>query len=640
MSLTAMPVPATRPAGSGCGCGGGGSGGCGGGSCGCGGATVGQPAFVRPRFFAGQLLTEDDLELLSTYVTGKNRLHDRHLFGPGVVCGLQVVCNPCGGGRVRVLPGYALDCCGNDIVVPCPEDLDINALVRDLRVGQLGEDCGDPCADQDGQSSEDGSRHYCLYVRYLEELTEPVAPYATEEPCGHQACEPSRVREGFRFLLRCDEERTPREHFPTLARACLPPTTGDVGRRMERLDRFAEPLRTAARTTEAPGAFEAADAQRLRESREALDAALAGRGKGVAELPDETARSTTEHARRLASALARFDLQDDATRAQLVKDHPDLDVDGARATLASASKALGGTVDRVWDDRMDREVARALVGQAARVAAGRDPLPPLESRLLAEGLAFDPAVWEVLLDDQAALKEWLLDRLDQTPNLSDCELRTIVAAIPVAPPAERDPGDLPAVRRTATSTEQLAEAVRRYVVDCVCAAVNPPCVPCTDSDVLLACLEVRDCEVVRVCNAARDYVLTGPALRYWVPALDELRDRVEQLCCGPRRKEAETLARPGRPVALPLVEAVPTEEPAALFERLGLRLPVLSAEARPEPSAGVSMEELGALRQRVTELTAELADARGELGKRMERLEARVPAPATTRRGKGGRGGP
>ena len=32
--------------------------------CGCGGASKRPSAFVRPRFFAGQLLTEDDLGLL------------------------------------------------------------------------------------------------------------------------------------------------------------------------------------------------------------------------------------------------------------------------------------------------------------------------------------------------------------------------------------------------------------------------------------------------------------------------------------------------------------------------------------------------------------------------------------------------
>ena len=81
---------------SGCGCGGSSSApakcSCGGGSC---GQCQGQD-LVRPNFFAGQLLTEEDLQSLNNYVVAKNRLHNRHLFGPGVVCGLDVNCEPCG----------------------------------------------------------------------------------------------------------------------------------------------------------------------------------------------------------------------------------------------------------------------------------------------------------------------------------------------------------------------------------------------------------------------------------------------------------------------------------------------------------------------------------------------------------------
>src|SRR5205085_3086977 len=64
----------------------------------------------------------------------------------------------------------------------------------------------------------DLARHYCLYIRYCEEMTDPVSPYATDEPCGLPACEPTRVREGFRFELRCREEKKPHADF--LSRIC------------------------------------------------------------------------------------------------------------------------------------------------------------------------------------------------------------------------------------------------------------------------------------------------------------------------------------------------------------------------------------------------------------------------------------
>src|SRR5512143_1662212 len=79
-------------------------------TCSCGGkgcTNCGGQGYVRPRFFAGQLLTEEDLQSLSDYIVAKNRLHNRHFFGAGVVCGLEVSCHPCGGGTVIVAPGHA-----------------------------------------------------------------------------------------------------------------------------------------------------------------------------------------------------------------------------------------------------------------------------------------------------------------------------------------------------------------------------------------------------------------------------------------------------------------------------------------------------------------------------------------------------
>ena len=63
----------------------------------------GLHTFVRPRFFAGQLLTETELTALTTYVVDKQRLHNRYLHGYGVVCGLQVECDGCGPGVLSLI---------------------------------------------------------------------------------------------------------------------------------------------------------------------------------------------------------------------------------------------------------------------------------------------------------------------------------------------------------------------------------------------------------------------------------------------------------------------------------------------------------------------------------------------------------
>jgi len=217
----------------GCGCGSGSSAKstvtpCSCGGCGCNLCAAPTSGFVRPQFFSGQLLTEDDLRSLVDYVTGKNRLYNRMLFGDGVVCGLKVAIDPCPSPRpcshheITVQAGYALDCCGNDIFVPCDVTLDFPQLLRDLKRRLLGKDCGDPCVNaanpanpsspaatagtanpNNPKTGNDKIKTYCLYLRYCEQSSDPVVPYDSDEPCGITDCQDTRIREGFRFELRC-----------------------------------------------------------------------------------------------------------------------------------------------------------------------------------------------------------------------------------------------------------------------------------------------------------------------------------------------------------------------------------------------------------------------------------------------------
>jgi len=121
------PTPTSKPAGSrdcGCGCGG---------RCGCESRCCDLECLVRPNFFCGQLLTDADLDASVDWTRRRLSLA-RYRDGWGVVCGLDVRCSPPRGGAccepakgpvVWLHPGYALDCCGNDLVVcePLPVDL-------------------------------------------------------------------------------------------------------------------------------------------------------------------------------------------------------------------------------------------------------------------------------------------------------------------------------------------------------------------------------------------------------------------------------------------------------------------------------------------------------------------------------------
>ena len=132
----------------------------------------GLECLCRPRFFAGQLLSEQDLNRLDDYIVAKNKLHNRHLFGAGVVCGLEVKCSPCDNGFVTVSPGYALSPCGEDIIV-CKEDtVDICALIARCRVNSEP-DCA-PYRGQDscGEVIED----WILSIRYAESPSRGITP--------------------------------------------------------------------------------------------------------------------------------------------------------------------------------------------------------------------------------------------------------------------------------------------------------------------------------------------------------------------------------------------------------------------------------------------------------------------------------
>lgn len=76
--------------------------------------------FDRPRFFKARILTADDFALEQDYFRGKQKLHNRALHGFGIVSGLKVTIES---GEVVVAAGLALDCEGNELLIPANEIL-------------------------------------------------------------------------------------------------------------------------------------------------------------------------------------------------------------------------------------------------------------------------------------------------------------------------------------------------------------------------------------------------------------------------------------------------------------------------------------------------------------------------------------
>jgi hypothetical protein len=205
-------------------------------------ACRGLATFERPRFFTGQLLTEAELNGEQVYVVDKNRLHNRYLHGCGVVCGLAVTCNDCDDSSVTIRAGYAIDPCGNDIVVQKDRRFDVmEAIDRCRAAGRRPEEC-DPLVPPDDPACADLAERWCIVVKYVEEEARAVAAlrdvsskvacscgghgHANGNGNGHSgctcggskgsttmvasapayattasslACEPTRIREGYRL---------------------------------------------------------------------------------------------------------------------------------------------------------------------------------------------------------------------------------------------------------------------------------------------------------------------------------------------------------------------------------------------------------------------------------------------------------
>ncbi|HEX2094966.1 MAG TPA: hypothetical protein VHG28_21375 [Longimicrobiaceae bacterium] len=140
-------------------------------------ACGGLKCLCRPRFFAGQLLTEQDLNRLDTYIREKNRLHNRYVHGWGVVCGLEVTCHDCEN-LVKVSSGYALSPCGDDVVVCEDATVDVCSLIRRCDREARRPECEPPRPRDPG--CEDIEETWVLSVCYDEKPSRGITALRAE----------------------------------------------------------------------------------------------------------------------------------------------------------------------------------------------------------------------------------------------------------------------------------------------------------------------------------------------------------------------------------------------------------------------------------------------------------------------------
>ena len=519
MSTETSTKTRRRSKSTGCGCGGNPPGGSS--DCTCSDQTPPCPnaGILRPNFFAGQLLTEDDLQQITTYQNAKRRLTNRYLFGAGVVCGLDVVASsdPKTPGVVTVNPGCALDCCGNDIVLSCPYPIDVNTMIRDE-----GLDCGDPCEEANGDQG--GHREYLLCVRYSEVSSEPVSPYS---PGGTTSCVNTRVAESCTFELRCPPKKPKptndlRERVVDLLKQIDDAHKVDVERwqalcdNRDTLTDGSKVALGAADITDLAGASDA-----IKKFTDALPLTVP-----LSAWTGEALGNAIEALRVPARTFARFQYVDPGELAKLpFPTGPITDVTALTKQLQTVSNELAAA---------QKQLTAAVLPSFSAAIARR-------SQLLQDEIVrwTDP--------DSAAIDQ-LRKRVDVRLFVMDGEpysFKRYKEAL--GDLAERFGGvKIPTDDDfTKDNLDQVCELARRCRDDdtrdlreALCSFVNPPCHPCDDLCVLLASICVKQCKVVAVCNLVRTIIISPTALGYWLP----LHEVLQALCCGESSRSGQLSA--------------------------------------------------------------------------------------------------
>jgi hypothetical protein len=159
--------------------------------------------FVRLRDFFGKRLGAADFLDEQRYHAGKQRLHNLHLHGAGVLCGLEVSTfssetSSAETTVLRVRRGAALDRCGREVVVGTDQCVDVASWYSQKK--------SDTWPDPNASAESTTIR---VMVRYRECTTDPEP--APRDPC---ACpgggsEYGRIREWFELALMTEEEAAP-----------------------------------------------------------------------------------------------------------------------------------------------------------------------------------------------------------------------------------------------------------------------------------------------------------------------------------------------------------------------------------------------------------------------------------------------
>ncbi|MCP4925656.1 MAG: hypothetical protein GY916_06915 [Gammaproteobacteria bacterium] len=138
------------------------------------------------------LLSEQDLNRLDQYIKNKNRLHNRNQHGWGVVNGLFVLCDPCD--QIVVSEGYAVDPCGDDIVVCEDTKVNICELIRKCKQAEPKPEC-EPFHRPPNSNCDDIEEVWVLTIKYNEWASRGITALRGNT-CGTPGCQTCGSRGG------------------------------------------------------------------------------------------------------------------------------------------------------------------------------------------------------------------------------------------------------------------------------------------------------------------------------------------------------------------------------------------------------------------------------------------------------------
>jgi hypothetical protein len=161
--------------------------------CGCSGQSSQKTTTnERPRYYARQLVTPDDMTLEQDYFRAKMRRHNRFLHGWGVVCGARVV-QSTQAWMVIVKSGYILGPWGDEIHIETDQCVDVRIP------------CTPPAASgngcQEAQPAAPSNATQWVAVQYVENQTRLIRVPMGGCGCEDSACEYSRFTDSYQICI-------------------------------------------------------------------------------------------------------------------------------------------------------------------------------------------------------------------------------------------------------------------------------------------------------------------------------------------------------------------------------------------------------------------------------------------------------